>query len=270
MNEKTFLIALDLDGTLLTANDAISFHTKSVLQRAISDGHHVIICTGRPFRRSKIYYEELNLDTPIVNFHGAYVHHPKDINWEILHTPIDYHVANDIINFSNKYGVQNIVIEMMDQKIFMNIENIDLMKAFFNPKDVEFHTMPSSLQFSPTSLLIHPHDKGSCNIRKILSETYNGIIKCIQWGPPWNLLEFQSVGSNKAIGLKKICEYFDISSDRVIAFGDGENDIEMIEFAGMGVAMGNAVPKLKTLSKAVTLGNDENGIAVFLDKYLYS
>lgn len=79
---KQHLIALDLDGTLLTDNKIISTRTKHTIAKAKEQGHIVVISTGRPFRASYDYYKELDLNTPIVNFNGAYVHHPLDSNWE--------------------------------------------------------------------------------------------------------------------------------------------------------------------------------------------
>ncbi len=78
--KNQFLIALDLDGTLLTDNKTISERTLKTLKRLQQEGHIVMISTGRPFRSSVQYYHELELNTPIVNFNGAFVHHPLDEN----------------------------------------------------------------------------------------------------------------------------------------------------------------------------------------------
>lgn len=77
------LICLDLDGTLLNDNKEISSYTKQVLNELQQRGHQIMIATGRPYRASQMYYHELNLTTPIVNFNGAYVHHPKDKNFKL-------------------------------------------------------------------------------------------------------------------------------------------------------------------------------------------
>ena len=75
------LIVLDLDGTLLTDQKTISKRTKNTLLKAKENGHEVMIATGRPYRASEVYYKELSLSTPIVNFNGAFVHHPLDNKW---------------------------------------------------------------------------------------------------------------------------------------------------------------------------------------------
>lgn len=77
---QPYLICLDLDGTLLTDDKEISPYTKEILTELQKAGHHIMIATGRPYRASQIYYHELNLETPIVNFNGAFVHHQKMLN----------------------------------------------------------------------------------------------------------------------------------------------------------------------------------------------
>lgn len=80
MKEK-HLIVLDLDGTLLTDEKKISVRTLDTLNKARKNGHEVMIATGRPFRASELYYKQMGLTTPIVNFNGAFVHHPEDPSW---------------------------------------------------------------------------------------------------------------------------------------------------------------------------------------------
>lgn len=66
------------------------------------------------------------------------------------------------------------------------------------------------------------------------------------WAAPWNIIEVIRSGLNKAVGLQKISAYYNIPKERIIAFGDEDNDLEMIEYAGHGIAMGNAISELKT------------------------
>lgn len=82
------------------------------------------------------------------------------------------------------------------------------------------------------------------------------------------MIEIVKLGINKAIGLQKVSDYYQIPQRNIIAFGDEDNDFEMIEYAGKGVAMGNAIEELKTLAKDVTLSNEEDGIAVYLNEVL--
>ena len=90
---QPYLICLDLDGTLLNDNKEISSYTKQVLTELQQRGHHIMIATGRPYRASQIYYHELNMNTPVVNFNGAYVHHPKANDFTTIHEVLDVEIS---------------------------------------------------------------------------------------------------------------------------------------------------------------------------------
>src|SRR5690606_22758784 len=92
------LIELDLDGTLLKEDNTISETNKIVLNKLLELGHNVMIATGRPYRSSRKYYDELGLKTPIVNFNGAFIHHPHDRSFGVFHTPLEIEVARDIVD----------------------------------------------------------------------------------------------------------------------------------------------------------------------------
>jgi hydroxymethylpyrimidine pyrophosphatase-like HAD family hydrolase len=89
-----------------------------------------------------------------------------------------------------------------------------------------------------------------------------------RWNEPWHIIEIVRNGVHKAFGLKQIADYFQIPQERVIAFGDEDNDLEMIEWAGHGIAMGNAIEPLKQIANDVTATNEEDGIGVYLKSML--
>ena len=83
---------------MLNDDKEISPYTKEVLKTLQAQGHKLMIATGRPYRASQIYYHELNMDTPVVNFNGAFVHHPKDNNFKTVHEVLDLDLSKSIIN----------------------------------------------------------------------------------------------------------------------------------------------------------------------------
>ena len=99
---QRYLIAVDLDGTLLTDDKRISTYTKLTLQKLIELGHYVVIATGRSNRMSILYYDELGLKTPLINSNGAFIHHPTNRNWGTYHHPLDLKTAKDIVEISCK------------------------------------------------------------------------------------------------------------------------------------------------------------------------
>ncbi|HEU5141414.1 MAG TPA: HAD family hydrolase, partial [Bacillales bacterium] len=111
---KPYLIAVDLDGTLLNDEKIITEKTKQTLFDAKKNGHKVVIATGRPFRASQECYQLLSLDTPIVNFNGAFVHHPLDHDWGLFHTPLPLETAKKVIQTCEAFEAENIIVEVTD------------------------------------------------------------------------------------------------------------------------------------------------------------
>ena len=126
---KPHLIVLDLDGTLLTDEKVISEKTKLTLKKAEEKGHHIMIATGRPYRASEVYYRQLGLKTPIVNFNGAFVHHPNDRSWKTIHETISLPVVKDVIDAMQQFTFHNIVAEVMDD-VYMHYHDEKLLDYF--------------------------------------------------------------------------------------------------------------------------------------------
>lgn len=262
------LIAVDLDGTLLTDDKKISARNKLALQKAREQGHEVVIATGRPYRASSMYYEELGLSTPIVNFNGAFVHFPGNDDWGVYHEPLDLSTVKEIIEVSEKYQIHNILAEVIDD-VYFHFHDEKLLDIFgFGDPKMETGDLRQVLKKDPTCILIHASESEVAKIRKYLTEVHAEVIDHRRWAAPWHVIEIVRTGMSKAVGLKRISDYYNIPRNNIIAFGDEDNDYEMIEFAGMGVAMGNSIDGLKGKAKETTLSNQEDGIAVFLEKYL--
>lgn len=270
MTRQRHMIALDLDGTLLTDDKIISPRTKQVLMAAKKEGHILVISTGRPHRASINYYHELGLNTPMVNFNGALIHHPLNRNWDALHNPMPLRTAHKIIDACYDLKINNILAEVMDDVYLDSFDNEII--SFFNKEDNKapyvIGSLKQKLADDPTSILVYPDEKQVEIFRNHLDDYHAEIIEHRKWGAPWHVIEVIKKGMNKAVGLQKIARYFGIPKERIIAFGDEDNDLEMIDYAGLGVAMGNAIDELKSIAKHVTLTNEEDGIGIFLEEYL--
>jgi len=270
MQNKKHLIALDLDGTLLTDKKEISTRTKQIIFNAMKAGHIVVIATGRPHRASINYYHELGMNTPMVNFNGALIHHPKDEKWGALHTPMPKKTALSVVNTCYDLGVYNVLAEIQDN-VFLDKydeEIIDLFQNLGQTYPFTIGNLKDELKEDPTSLLIHPKEEHVEQLRKHFNDHHAEVIEHRKWGAPWNIIEIIRKGLNKAVGLQKIAHYYNIPEERIIAFGDEDNDLEMIDYAGVGVAMGNAIDELKSIAKHVTDTNEKDGVGTFLESYL--
>lgn len=263
------LICLDLDGTLLRSDKTISTYTKQTIRRLICDGHKVIISTGRPYRASEIYYNELELTTPIVNFNGAFIHHPTDQTFKAVHTPLDFNISREIFSQIKDLNIKNVIAEVKDHVFFHYhdeylFEGFNMGNPLVTTGDLMLH-----LTEGPTSILIQAEEQHIPSIRQHLSDVYAEKIEHRRWGAPYPVIEIVGKGIHKAVGVKHIADYYNIAQQHIMAFGDEDNDHEMIEFAGIGVAMSNAIPELKAAADAHTSSNDEEGVARFLNHYFY-
>lgn len=266
MNEH--LIVVDLDGTLLTDDKTISSLTKETLIKAKQAGHQVMIATGRPYRASQIYYEELSLTTPIVNFNGAFIHHPNNPMWQTIHTPVDLRVVHDVVESVHKYEYDNLIAEVLDD-VYLHRDDEGMLQMFrMGSPNILTGDLKNILLQDPTSLLIQADDVNTPIIRQHLHDVHAELIEHRRWGAPFPIIEIVRKGLSKAVGIDHIAKEMGIPRDRIIAFGDEDNDLEMIDYAGIGVAMSNGIDDLKNIANEITLSNNEDGIAKFLQDRL--
>ncbi|MBQ0137731.1 MAG: HAD family phosphatase [Kurthia sp.] len=263
------LIVLDLDGTLLTDEKTISLKTKHTIEKAKSQGHQVMIATGRPFRASKHIYKELGFNTPIINFNGAYIHHPLNKSYAIKHSPIELNTVTEIVESLQPFHLSNIIAEVIDD-LYVEQHDQQLLSVLGlgNPK-VTTGKIRDHLTENPTSMLLHTAENEVAAIRKHLQDTKAELIDHRRWGDPYHVIEIVRTGIHKAIGLDHVARAMQIPRQRIIAFGDEDNDLEMIEYAGVGVAMGNAIGDLKNIADEITASNNADGIANILIERLH-
>ena len=262
------LIALDLDGTLLTREKTISPRTKAMLREAIALGHHVVIATGRPAHASMQYYDELELNTPMVNYNGALTHHVKDPSWGMHHFPLERSDALAILKACERIGADNVIAEIKDD-YYMKSHDAEFIRTICAGRaPLAIGEISELLTEHPTALLIRPNDAVVHELRTHLQQYHAHMIEQRLWGAPWKVIEIVRSGVTKATGLQLIAGHYGVRQEDVIAFGDEDNDLEMIQYAGHGVAMGNSNPLLKEIANHVTNTNDEDGIALMLEKLL--
>lgn len=264
---EKYLICLDLDGTLLTDDKTIGPYTKKVLNKLKTQGHEIIISTGRPYRASEPYYTELGMDTPVVNFNGAFVHHPNDFNFKTVHEELDLDVAMEIARRIPELNIQNVIAEIKDT-VYLHYHDAVLFDAFsMGQPEIKVGELTQTMDAGPTTILIQAEEKEIPTIRQSLDDLFAEAIEHRRWGAPYPVLEIVKKGINKAVGVDYVRGYLDIDPKNTIAFGDEDNDTEMIEFVQHGVAMNNAIDDIKSVADYVTGSNNDDGVGKFLADY---
>ncbi len=264
-----YLIALDLDGTLLDDKKLILEHTKNYLLKLKDAGHKIVIATGRPIRSFQHYYDQLELDTPIVAYNGAYVAHPTSPAFKETAFAFPSSVIKSIYRDIGSQNVDNIMCET-NHNIWLLKEDHDLESFFWHKNmNIILGDIRQTLHENPMTMIIksvHRNTRSDSLIKQAVKK--HAGLKLRFWGDsPFSEIYYSNI--SKASGLKIILNYYGIPSQRLIAFGDAENDKEMLRLARYSFAMrnGNAMAK-KAAKKITTHANNENGIYIELKKLI--
>lgn len=267
MNKK--LIAIDLDGTTLDNESMISKKTHSVLQRVQKEGHIVSIATGRPYRTSKQYYKQLGLVSPLVNFNGALCHRPVQRSFDnAYHRTLSRDLALDLADLEEEAGILLIAAET-PETVYVNDSYVPYSDFFANGHKDTQALNAANLQENPTAVLIFTSSKETQPvIQERIIRDYGDDVEIRTWGGSVPCLEIVAAGVQKALGVEQIAQYYGIDRRDILAFGDEDNDYEMIQYAGHGVVMKNGIDKLKEIADDMTFKeNHEDGLADYLVRY---
>lgn len=256
------LIAIDLDGTTLNNKSQLSPLTIQTLRLLSEQGHLVSIVTGRPFRNSADLYRQLNIQAPMVNFNGALCHFPGQPNWlPAYHQDLDREIAFELFANQEELAIELLMAEGRDR---LYTSSLQLPDSPYYPIDLAKVDKLSreSLTYNPTALTIFSAEEKQKIIEQNINQAYGDYVSVRTWGGELPVLEVVHKGINKAIGVQRIADFYRIPQANILAFGDEENDLEMLEFAGTGVAMKNGRSSVKAVANEETeFSNDQDGLA---------
>lgn len=262
------LIAIDLDGTTLNNDSIITNKTIQVLNQVQNLGHPVVIVTGRPYRNTKVIYHSLGIQNPLVNFNGALCHNPFNVTNNIgYHLAMNSEIVSDLVEFFPHLQAKML---MAEGKEYLYSTSLDIPVNTYFDKDVKplILSQTTVRKEDTTALTIFSPISDQQRIKKQLLSRYGNEIDVRTWGGSMPCLEVVSKGVHKGLGVEYLSQLYAIRPKDILAFGDEENDREMLEFAGHGVAMKNAIPDLIQIAQDVTLfTNHEDGLARYLADY---
>ena len=253
------LIAFDMDGTLLNEKKTISLRTKRYLQKLTKQGHKIVLASGRPSRAMMSYYNELNLTTPLVCYNGAYVFSPKDPDFKPIEFEFPKNVIVEVIDKIRPH-IKNVMCED-EENIWVDKKDDYLDKFFwYENMNVIYGDLVDTLNKNPMTCIVQtPFEYRDTHEIERVMENYPGLSVRFWTGSPYFELYFDK--TSKGASIKLIADYYNIPKERIIAFGDAENDKEMFENAHYSVAMLNGKESLKEKAKIISFkDNDHNGI----------
>lgn len=263
------LIALDMDGTLLTSDKKVSESNEAAIKAAEKKGVKIVLASGRPLAGLTRYLEELDLlkgDDFVLSFNGGLVQNTK---------------TGEIVSKVSLKGADLKYIYEISKSLNINIHAFSAKEGLIAPKASQYTEYEATLNgidftikdFSEVDddediikvMMIDPQEMLDPAIEKLPNEVYEkySVFKSAPF-----FLEFTNKEVDKGLGLKRLGEHLGIKQEEIIACGDAGNDLSMVKYAGLGVAMGNATDEVKEAAEFITSSNDEDGIALVIEKFI--
>ena len=262
---KYKLIATDMDGTLLTPDDRITGKTENSIRAATDKGVVFTLSTGRPLQGVKKYIDQLGLDCLVITYNGAVIAHSK--TGEILFSQnMDTDEAYRVYNQAKMRNTMFIIWSQNRLYASEISEKTHFYEQITNTKAELLEDFDALAQQGITKMLWY-NDPDTLEIWIDQLKKENLVHTTFTKSRAY-FLEFFSNKVSKAVAMEKLGEYYGISREEMIAVGDQTNDLPMIEYAGLGVAMDNAVDSVKDAADYITATNTMDGVAQAIEKFV--
>jgi Cof subfamily protein (haloacid dehalogenase superfamily) len=252
----------------LIAEDAVLRpRTRAAIERVRAAGIHVILVTGRMFQSARPYALEAGLDDPVICYQGAVVAEPRTGRW-LRHVPIPLQLARETIGALEGEGFS--LNCYVDDKLYVAAVTPGA-RRYAEFQHLQLHEVGDLLAWlnaSPTKLVVIDDPNVLDELEVRMKAYFDGRLYISKSLPYF--LEFASPDVTKAAGLDFVSKALGFTAERTVAFGDGENDVELLDWAGYGVAVENAHDRVKAVADFVCPRVDEEGVAQVLEAYLDS
>ena len=259
------MIAIDLDGTLLTDELQISPDTVEGIQKAVELGTIVTIATGRMFPSAKLFAQQLGINVPLITYQGAIIKDvdEKEVIYERLISP---DIAQKLVEIASE---KNLHLQVYQDDILYGASENELLISYAEGVKVPYTVEPDLLKlakkgFTKALFIDKPEtlDALQDELVTLFGERAH-IAKSKEF-----FLEVTHPEANKGSALLYLAEKLGIDRSEIIGIGDNHNDIELIMTAGLGIAMGNGVKELKDISDYISLTNNEEGVLHAIEKFV--
>lgn len=261
------MIAIDLDGTLLHDDMTISPYSRSVIRRALDKGFKIVVATGRMWDSAKIKVDLLDLgNVPVICYTGSWIM-MSETGKPVLQQGLDPELASRILYFAKEKGWGTTIF--MDDRIYM--EKPDGTEIKYQKYRSKKPVFLGDAFFHPTQLvtrviLADPSYEQRMVIRKAIEKEFGDAVDIVFPGD--DFVDVHKKGVNKAQAVRFLAEKAGIGHDEILAFGNTENDVPLLKYAGQSFAVANADEVAKKAAKGICLSNEEDGVAKEIEKLL--
>jgi Cof subfamily protein (haloacid dehalogenase superfamily) len=281
------LLALDLDGTLLNSHGKIPEANKIAIKKAEEKGVLVTIATGRRFRDALPVGLELELNAPLITHNGALLKYAENLK-TVAVSILANDTIREILRVGREFGADAMLSADPTGKGTLyydrvSDENVPLQKYIAWSRSLHGDEAEAAIlhvesleDILDKTETVHASFSGNCaamaNLEMILRTELDSIATVLTTVYPnlnFTLIDVLPPDASKGIGVEKLALLNDLTAENVMTMGDNFNDLEMLEFAGTPVVMGNASPELLERGEFyTTVSNDENGVAAAIEKYI--
>ena len=260
-------MATDFDRTLVADDAVLRPRTIAAIRAARAAGIHVVVVTGRMFRSVRPYLAEAGLDDPVVCYQGAVVADPRTGEF-LRHVPIPRQLALEAIRAVEAEGFH--LNCYVGDELYV-AEVTEEARSYADFQGLEIHAvgpLADWLDREPTKLVAVGDPLALDELEGRLKRRFGGRLYISKSLPYF--LEFAHPEVTKAAGMDFLAERLGIAPEQAVAFGDGENDVELLEWAGYAVAVANAHERVLAVADLVCPRASEEGVAQVLEAYLDS
>lgn len=259
------LIAADMDGTLLNNKSELTEKTIETVKKLIKKGGIFTISTGRPVQGLKTVIEKLELRGPMITYNGAMLIMAEDSR-VVFHKKLEDTDAAMILDMGRRLNTTMAV--WSDNKLYVNEMNdrVNDYKKISGVEPIVIDKDDEIIKQGITKILWYDTVENVNKYLVMLKDYVKHTAKFCTSKPTF--IEFFNSGVSKAEGICKLSEMYNIKTDEIIAVGDGYNDLEMIQAAGLGVVMANAPDDLKKLADYIAPSNEEDGVAEVIQRFM--
>ncbi|MGV3114361.1 HAD family hydrolase [Corynebacterium freneyi] len=268
------LVASDIDGTLLDSRDRVSPRLKRAIGRMIRRGVPLTLATGRPARWLQPVLEQLPVRPVCVCGNGAVLY---DSGRDVV---LDDHslapeVQAEVVAIARSamadIGPVGVAVERAGRSALDPSDELFVVgPAYAHAWESTEHGIcgETEMMSEPaTKMLLSNPGMASSELHSIIAPHIPADLAHVTYSMPEGLIEVSAPGVTKRAGLEELAELVGAGASDVVCFGDMPNDIEMIRWAGLGVAMGNAVAEVQRAADEVTATNDDDGVARVLERW---
>lgn len=267
---KYKLIATDMDGTLLNTSGEVSTENKEALEKADQIGVKIVLSTGRLYKSAHYHSIKLGLNHPIISSNGALIH---DIDGNVVYENLlSDEKLDKVLNKLEEYDIYYHLYTT--DSVYSKTLNMDMLKKYYG--DNNGNLIVEAVKFEDYKDILFKGNKFNklvCidtdgeKLRNLKGDL--GKIKGIELTSSWiNNIEIMNENVSKKTAVEYLCNKYNMNSKDIFAIGDNGNDLEMIEFAGLGIAMGNAIEEVKRTANYITDTNDNDGLAKAIEKFI--